>query len=187
MSWFGKEHGPYQLSQNDFLDATLRETITSADVIFVNNFAFGTKLNQQLKEIFSDCKEGCRIVSSLNFSPLDFSITTRTLYVSRAASLCLGIWGLFFHSSALCVTPPILFCLPQLFSFIHSLIHSFVFLFVCLSSHPLFPFPFIFVLCGGRRSDLGSILKVEKVTCSGEGVSWTSGPFDYYIQTVDRR
>ena len=46
MSWFGKEHGPYQLSQNDFLDATLRETITSADVIFVNNFAFGTKLNQ---------------------------------------------------------------------------------------------------------------------------------------------
>ena len=146
MSWFGKEHGPYQLSQNDFLDATLRETITSADVIFVNNFAFGTKLNQQLKEIFSDCKEGCRIVSSLNFSPLDFSITTRTLYVSRAASLCLGIWGLFFHSSALCVTPPILFCLPQLFSFIHSLIHSFVFLFVCLSSHPFVP-PFLSFLC----------------------------------------
>lgn len=79
MAWFGKRHGAFTLTQNDFLDPELRETIKSADVIFVNNFAFGTRLNQALKEIFSDCKEGCRIVSSLNFSPLDFSITHRTL------------------------------------------------------------------------------------------------------------
>lgn len=162
MSWFGKPYGAFTLLQDDFLQERLCEKIKQADIIFVNNFAFGTKvrlfrgencfrwaviqrnafiestiifvsmfvsmqlltlvivsdnitssilqsltfstsrmywevllvcciihliislwlqLNQSLKEVFSECKEGCRIISSLNFSPLDFSITQRNLYV----------------------------------------------------------------------------------------------------------
>lgn len=37
-----------------------------------------------------------------------------------------------------------------------------------------------------HSNDIGSILRLKKVTCNGEGVSWTARPFDYYIQTVDR-
>jgi H3 lysine-79-specific histone-lysine N-methyltransferase len=112
--WYGKLHGSFEILHGDFLEEQFNEHIRTADVIFVNNFAFGTQLNQELKERFSNCKEGCKIVSSLNFSPLTFTITNRNL------------------------------------------------------------------------SDIGTILTVRKVTCTGEGVSWTSRPFDYYIQTVDR-
>ncbi len=34
-----------------------------------------------LKERFGSCKEGARIVSSLNFSPLNFTINQRNLWV----------------------------------------------------------------------------------------------------------
>lgn len=114
MSWFGKRHGKYEIFHGDFLEDAYIDKINDADVIFVNNFAFGTRLNQLLKERFANAKEGARIVSSLNFSPMNFTITERTL------------------------------------------------------------------------GDIGAILSIKKVTCTGEGVSWTSRPFDYYIHTVDR-
>ena len=79
MSWYGKKHGPYEIFHGDFLDEQFTEKIANADVIFVNNFAFDPPLNQALKERFADCKEGARIVSSLNFSPMSFTITERTL------------------------------------------------------------------------------------------------------------
>ena len=50
-----------------------------ADVLVVINYKFGTKLNQQLKDRFSELREGTRIVSSLEFSPLNFTISERTL------------------------------------------------------------------------------------------------------------
>ena len=103
----------YEVAHGDFLDDEFRTRILDANIIFVNNFAFGTELNQKLKEILTMCKEGCRIVSSLNFAPLGFTITERTL------------------------------------------------------------------------GDIGCILSVRRVTCTGEGVSWTSRPFDYYVQTID--
>lgn len=37
------------------------------------------------------------------------------------------------------------------------------------------------------RQDIGTILSVRKVTGPKEGVSWTSGEFDYFVHTVDRR
>eukprot|EP00040_Diaphanoeca_grandis_P031614 m.189509 g.189509 ORF g.189509 m.189509 type:complete len:390 (+) comp32374_c1_seq8:208-1377(+) len=112
MKWFGKAHGKFDIRQGDFLDEEFRDRIQQADVIFVNNYAFGTRLNEQLKERFGSLKEGTRIVSSLNFSPLSFTISERTLH------------------------------------------------------------------------DIGCFLSVRKITCTGEGVSWTSTPFDYYIHTV---
>lgn len=68
-SWFGIEHGKvlpaqhlpphdspstqYDIQHGDFLDEEWRERISKADIIFVNNFAFGTQLNQELKVRFS--------------------------------------------------------------------------------------------------------------------------------------
>ncbi len=42
-------------------------------------FFSSSQLNQQLKDRFGTCKEGARIVSSLNFSPLTFTINQRNL------------------------------------------------------------------------------------------------------------
>ena len=77
--WFGKRYGSFDIIHGDMLDEQWRSRISQADVIVVNNYKFGTALNQQLKERFSDLKEGTRIVSSLEFSPLNFTISDRTL------------------------------------------------------------------------------------------------------------
>lgn len=69
----------YEILHGDFLDDQFRSRILDANIIFVNNFAFGTEVNQKLKEIFQYCHEGCRIVSSLNFAPMGFTITDRTM------------------------------------------------------------------------------------------------------------
>lgn len=44
MQWFNKLHGRYQVIQGDFLSDDWCKKIDEADVIFVNNFAFGTKV-----------------------------------------------------------------------------------------------------------------------------------------------
>lgn len=79
MSWFGKRHADVSIEHGDFLDERYRNLMTDADVIFVNNYAFGSQLNQQLKERFANCKEGCRIVSSKAFTKPGFTITDRTM------------------------------------------------------------------------------------------------------------
>jgi hypothetical protein len=103
----------HEILHGDFLEDKFRSRILDANLIFVNNFAFGTAVNQKLKEIFQYCHEGCRIVSSLNFAPMGFTITERTM------------------------------------------------------------------------GDIGCILSVRRATCTGEGVSWTARPFDYYVHTID--
>ncbi len=41
MAWFGKPHGSYEIVQGDFLEDRFIDKINEADIIFVNNFAFG--------------------------------------------------------------------------------------------------------------------------------------------------
>ena len=48
-------------------------------VIFVNNFAFGPKLNHELKLKFSNLCDGTKIVSSHEFCSVNFRITSRNL------------------------------------------------------------------------------------------------------------
>ena len=48
-------------------------------VIFVNNFAFGPKLNHELKLKFANLSDGTKIVSSHEFCSLNFRITSRSL------------------------------------------------------------------------------------------------------------
>ena len=44
MLWFNKSFGSYELVQGDFLKPDFTDKILQADIIFVNNFAFGTKV-----------------------------------------------------------------------------------------------------------------------------------------------
>lgn len=79
MQFYGKKFGEYKLIKGDFLLEEFREKITSATIVFVNNFAFGPSVDHQLKERFADLKDGARIVSSKSFCPLNFRITDRNL------------------------------------------------------------------------------------------------------------
>lgn len=79
MKWYGKSHGVYSITKGDFLSEQLRERITSATIIFVNNYAFGPTVDHMLKERFADLRDGARIVSSKSFCPLNFRITDRNL------------------------------------------------------------------------------------------------------------
>eukprot|EP00042_Codosiga_hollandica_P020142 m.64233 g.64233 ORF g.64233 m.64233 type:complete len:251 (-) comp49703_c0_seq16:1064-1816(-) len=47
--------------------------------------------------------------------------------------------------------------------------------------------PLSFSITDRNLTDISTIMSVEKVRCSGQGVSWTSRPFDYYIHIIDRR
>ncbi|XP_022101662.1 histone-lysine N-methyltransferase, H3 lysine-79 specific-like isoform X2 [Acanthaster planci] len=79
MKWYGKEYSPYELHKGDFLSVEMKEKIANANIIFVNNFAFGPTVDHKLKERFANMKEGAKIVSSKAFCPLNFRITDRNL------------------------------------------------------------------------------------------------------------
>jgi len=53
MDWYGKSYGEYEIMRGDFLDPEFTEIFQSATVIFTNNFAFGPKLNHELKLRFA--------------------------------------------------------------------------------------------------------------------------------------
>uniref|UniRef100_A0A2R5L708 Histone-lysine N-methyltransferase, H3 lysine-79 specific n=1 Tax=Ornithodoros turicata TaxID=34597 RepID=A0A2R5L708_9ACAR len=79
MRWYGKVHGEYKLIRGDFLNEAHRDMVMSSSIIFVNNFAFGPRVDHMLKEKFAEMKDGSRIVSSKAFCPLNFRITDRNL------------------------------------------------------------------------------------------------------------
>ncbi|CAD5111869.1 DgyrCDS1135 [Dimorphilus gyrociliatus] len=79
MSWFGKTFSEFEIIRGDFIDEQFRDSIREADVLFVNNFAFGPRVDLELKERFNDMKEGAKIVSSKAFCPLNFRINDRAL------------------------------------------------------------------------------------------------------------
>jgi len=80
MDWYGKSYGEYEIMRGDFLDPEFTEIFQSATVIFTNNFAFGPKLNHELKLRFAaNVRDGTKIVSSREFCPLNFRITSRNL------------------------------------------------------------------------------------------------------------
>lgn len=61
---WGIKPGTVHLYQDDFTsNIAIRETLKKADVVLVNNQAFTPELNDKLKYIFLDLKEGCQIVS----------------------------------------------------------------------------------------------------------------------------
>ena len=65
--------------EGDFLDDKYRAILQDSNTIFVNNFAFGPSLNHKLKERFAKFAEGVKIISSSEFRPINFRITTRNI------------------------------------------------------------------------------------------------------------
>ncbi|EXJ55696.1 hypothetical protein A1O7_08625 [Cladophialophora yegresii CBS 114405] len=61
---WGIKPGAIHLVHGDFLEnKQIREVLKRADVILINNQAFTSELNDKLKYVFLDLKEGCQIVS----------------------------------------------------------------------------------------------------------------------------
>lgn len=61
---WGIKPGEVHLIHGDFLtNEQVRQVLKRADVILVNNQAFTAELNDKLKYVFLDLKEGCQIVS----------------------------------------------------------------------------------------------------------------------------
>ncbi|CAL1544993.1 unnamed protein product, partial [Lymnaea stagnalis] len=80
MNWYGKEHQEFMIEKGDFLHDDIKDKLSKATIVFVNNFAFGPVVDHELKQRFANClKEGARIVSSKAFCPLNFRITERNL------------------------------------------------------------------------------------------------------------
>lgn len=77
---WGIKPGEIRLIQDDFtINTDLRATLRQADVVLVNNQAFTAELNDTLKYIFLDLKEGCQIVSLKYFRDPAHRIETRNI------------------------------------------------------------------------------------------------------------
>ncbi|CAF0941917.1 unnamed protein product [Rotaria sp. Silwood1] len=79
MRWYGKRYSEFQLEQGDFLiHPKIDERIKEADVIFANNYVFGSTVNHELKVKFMNMKDGAKIVSSREFCSETFRLNDRT-------------------------------------------------------------------------------------------------------------
>ncbi|KIM34033.1 hypothetical protein M408DRAFT_325565 [Serendipita vermifera MAFF 305830] len=76
---WGIEPGPSDVFQGDFMQHTdkLQSIIQNADVILANNFVFDPSLNEGLKALFLDLKEGAKIISLRSFC--DGQVTGRNM------------------------------------------------------------------------------------------------------------
>lgn len=77
---WGLSVGPIRLLRGDFLENhEIGEVLKRADVVLVNNQAFGPDLNSKLVDRFLDLKEGCQIVSLKSFKPEGFELQERNV------------------------------------------------------------------------------------------------------------
>ncbi|POS88437.1 hypothetical protein EPUL_000041 [Erysiphe pulchra] len=78
---WGLKTGCVYLERGDFLEnQKIHAALQKADVILVNNQAFTPDLNQKLKDLFLDSKDGCRIISLKSFVPHGHQIPNRNLW-----------------------------------------------------------------------------------------------------------
>lgn len=75
---WGLHRGDIHLERGDFIaNSRIRDALRRADVVVVNNEVFSAELNDSLKYLFLDLKEGCRIVSLKSFVPEGHKISVR--------------------------------------------------------------------------------------------------------------
>ena len=66
MRWYGKRYSEFQLEQGDFLTHPMMdERIKEADVIFANNYVFGSTVNHELKVKFMNMKGKDSTITSI--------------------------------------------------------------------------------------------------------------------------
>jgi H3 lysine-79-specific histone-lysine N-methyltransferase len=80
---WGLSAGSVNLLQGDFTsfpsNKPVLEVLSRADVVLVNNQAFTPSLNDKLRDMFLDLKDGCRVVSLKPFVPEGHKITNRNV------------------------------------------------------------------------------------------------------------
>ena len=77
---WGLSHGNIHLERGDFLsNRPIRNALSTADVVLVNNQAFTAGLNEDLTNLFLDLKNGCLVVSLRSFVPSDHKISMRNI------------------------------------------------------------------------------------------------------------
>jgi len=86
MRWYGKQYSDFQLEQGDFLThPTIDEKIKEADIIFVNNYVFGSRVNHDLKVKFMNMKG--KIKSNFNIFDLFILIRrSKNCFIKRILS-----------------------------------------------------------------------------------------------------
>ncbi|KAI8142949.1 histone methylation protein DOT1-domain-containing protein [Fennellomyces sp. T-0311] len=79
--------GKIHFRHGDFLDlgsSTMHQTLTRADVLLVNNYAFDSQTNHRLAQLFLDLKEGTKIISLKSFVPKSHKINQRTFHMPES-------------------------------------------------------------------------------------------------------
>lgn len=77
---YGRSLSTCHLKRADFLeDRKVHEVIERADIVFVNNYAFESDVNVQLKLLFLGMKEGAKIVCFAPFRAVDYTITEHNM------------------------------------------------------------------------------------------------------------
>lgn len=72
---WGLSVGKLHLLKGDFIESKrIGDVLKKADVVLVNNQAFGPDLNDKLMHRFLDLKDGCRIISLKPFKPDGFEL-----------------------------------------------------------------------------------------------------------------
>jgi len=75
---WGLSTGPVKLIRGDFTENTeIAKALQRADVVLVNNQAFTPALNDRLRDMFFDLKDGCQVVSLKPFVQVGFKIGPR--------------------------------------------------------------------------------------------------------------
>ena len=99
MKCYGRTVSSTHLKKGDFLDdIDVHKILQKADAIFVNNYAFGSELNNKLLHMFLSLKEGARIMSLLAFRPLEFKITEHNMH-DMAAILTVKKYGYIIYKN----------------------------------------------------------------------------------------
>ncbi|KAJ2449175.1 Nucleosomal histone H3-Lys79 methylase [Coemansia sp. RSA 2336] len=81
MQLYNLARSPVRIWHGDFCESTdVQRLLPQADVVLVNNYAFDSKLNQNLLQMFLDLKEGTRIISLKPFVTPDHKISARNIY-----------------------------------------------------------------------------------------------------------
>lgn len=77
---WGLSVGKVRLIRGDFLEKKeIGEVLKRADVVLVNNQAFGPDLNSKLVDRFLDLKDGAQVISLKSFKPEGFEIQERNV------------------------------------------------------------------------------------------------------------
>ncbi|OAF71721.1 H3-K79-HMTase [Intoshia linei] len=79
MSFLGRGYSDFALVKGNFLEKKNKHLIYDSELIFVNNYMFGPKIDHTLKQCFQNCREKTQIISSRAFCQMKMRVSDRSL------------------------------------------------------------------------------------------------------------